>query len=168
MRIRDATGADVPEVNRLYNVLIPTTTIAWTDDPMPLVEHERWFAEQQRSGDPVLVAVDADDEVIGYTSYGDFRDTRRWPGYRYVAELTLHVAESHWGRGVGRALLEALIDRATDAGKHVLVAGVDGENEASIRLHEKLGFVVTARMPEVGRKFDRWLDLVYLQLILEP
>jgi phosphinothricin acetyltransferase len=70
-------------------------------------------------------------------------------------------------------LYDALIPSTTIArtravGKHVLVAGVDGGNDASIRLHEKLGFVVTARMPEVGREFDRWLDLVYLQLLLEP
>jgi len=167
VQIRDATRTDVASINHLYNVLIPTTTIAWTEDITPLVEHERWFADQQQDGNPVVVADDAGD-VVGYATYGDFRDTKKWPGYRFVSELTIHVSEPHWGRGIGQMLLEELIVRARTGGKHVLVAGIDAENEASIRLHEKLGFVVTGRLPEVGRKFDRWLDLVYLQLALDP
>jgi L-amino acid N-acyltransferase len=82
-------------------------------------------------------------------------------------ELTIHVDGEHHGRGVGRALIDALIERARDAGVHVLVAGVDGEHDASIAFHQRLGFVEVARMPEVGRKFDRWLDLVLMQRVID-
>jgi len=70
-------------------------------------------------------------------------------------------------RGVGRALIEALLDRARADGVHAVIAGIDAENERSLRFHERLGFVEVARMPEVGRKFDRWLDLVLLQRLLD-
>jgi L-amino acid N-acyltransferase len=102
----------------------------------------------------------------GFTSYGSFRGDGRRPGYRFTVEHTIHVAETHWGAGVGRALLEALIERARNTGHHVLVGGIDADNAASLRFHERLGFAEVARMPQVGRKFDRWLDLVLVQLIL--
>lgn len=104
--------------------------------------------------------------VVGFAAYGDFRGAGRWPGYRFTVENTVHVAEQVWGAGAGRALMEALIATATEQGMHVMVAAIDSDNEVSIRFHEQLGFVVVGRMPEVGRKFDRWLDLVLMQLVL--
>jgi phosphinothricin acetyltransferase len=115
---------------------------------------------------PVLVADDG-GEVAGFTAYEHFRGEGKWPGYRATAELSIHVRESHWGRGVGRALIEALIERAQNAGIHVLVAAIDGENEASLRFHERLGFVEVGRMPQTGQKFGRWLDLVLVQRIVD-
>lgn len=82
-------------------------------------------------------------------------------------ELTIHVDRAHQGRGVGRVLLEALVERARTSDVHVLIAGVDGANDASIAFHQRLGFREVARMPEVGRKFGRWLDLVLLQRVIE-
>ena len=97
----------------------------------------------------------------------EFRNVAKWPGYRLTIEHTIHVREDHWGSGVGRQLMETLMQRARDMGKHVIVAAVSGENEGSIRFHERLGFVEVARMPEVGIKFDRWLELVLLQRTLD-
>jgi phosphinothricin acetyltransferase len=91
----------------------------------------------------------------------------KWPGYRFTVEHTVHVREDHWGSGAGRALMEELVERARAAGKHVMVGALDGANEASLRFHARLGFVEVARMPEVGRKFGRWLDLVLVQRILD-
>jgi len=164
--IRDAVIGDMPAVCDLYNALIPTTTIAWTETEQTLAQREVWFERQQRRGFPVLVA-DEDDMVIGFTSYADFRGDGVWPGYRHTVEHTIHVSESAWGLGVGRALLRELEHRATSAGMHVMVAAIDGENTESIRFHERLGYAVVARMPEVGRKFDRWLELVLMQRILD-
>jgi L-amino acid N-acyltransferase len=165
MIIRDGTIADMGAVCDLYNALIPTTTVAWTETPQTLEERLAWFAEQQRRLHAVLVADDA-GVVVGFASFGSFRGDGRWPGYRFTVEHTIHVATSHWRANVGRGLLEALIERAQTAGYHVMVGGIDADNAASLRFHERLGFVEVARMPQVGRKFDRWLDLVFVQLML--
>jgi L-amino acid N-acyltransferase len=162
--IRDATADDVPAISALYNAMIATTTVAWTEEAETLDDRRRWWAARTGDGDATVVA-DAGPEagVVGYAAFGPFRDNVKWPGYRLTVEHTIHVDERWHGRGVGRALMEALVDRATRQGLHVMVGAVDGANEASIRFHERLGFEVVARMPEVGRKFDRWLDLVLLQ-----
>jgi phosphinothricin acetyltransferase len=165
--VRDATTADLEAVRGLYNALLLTTTVGWTETEQRAEEREAWFARQTQQGYPVLV-VDDDGEVVGYAAYGDFRGAGKWPGYRFTVEHTIHVREDQWGRGVGRALLEELIERALDAGVHVMVAAIDGDNDSSIEFHRRLGFVEVARMPEVGHKFDRWLDLVLMQRVLDP
>jgi phosphinothricin acetyltransferase len=121
----------------------------------------------------VLVAVTADvpssaDAVVGagvfgFASFGDFR---AWPCYRHTVELSVHVAAGRRGAGIGRALISALLPLAAALGKHVMIAAVDADNAASIHLHERLGFERVAHLREVGRKFDRWLDLVFLQRYL--
>ena len=98
--------------------------------------------------------------VLGFSTFGDFR---AWPGYRYTVEHTVHVRADRRGQGVGRRLVEALFPRAAALGKHMMIAGVDAANDASIRFHERLGFVRAAHLREVGYKFGRWLDLVLLQ-----
>jgi phosphinothricin acetyltransferase len=170
--IRDATEADMAAVTTIYNALIDTTTVAWTEQHQTLEERLAWFAEQQAEGNTVLVAVDdgrapGREPVVGFAAYGSFRGAGRWPGYRYTVEHTIHLDRSCWGAGVGRQLLEALIGRARGAGMHVMVGAIDGDNIGSIDFHERLGFVEVARMPEVGRKFDRWLELVLMQRILD-
>ena len=164
--VRDAVLDDVEAITQIQNALLATTAIEWTDEPHTVEECHAWLLQQQGAGLPVLVA-DDDGDVVGFTTYGEFRDSVRWPGYRLTVEHSIHVREDHWGSGVGRALIEALATRARADGKHVMVAAVDGENDASIRFHERLGFEVVARMPEIGTKFDRWLDLVLLQRILD-
>jgi len=163
--IRDAEDADADAITAIYNALLETTTHEWTDTPHTVDEVRTWLGTRQTDGWPAFVAVD-DDEVVGWASYGDFRDSVRWPGYRFTVEHSIHVREDHWGRGIGRQLLVALEDHARRAGKHVMVAGVDSENVGSIRFHERLGFVEVARMPEIGMKFGRRLDLVLLQRIV--
>lgn len=155
----------MPALRDLYNTLIPTTTIAWTESLQTLRDRRTWFHRQQQAGYPVLVA-EAEDRVVGFAAYGSFRGSGKWPGYRHTVEHTIHVHEDCWGSGIGRRLLEALIDRARADDVHVMVAAIDGANEESIAFHERLGFTVVARLPEVGRKFDQWLDLVLMQRIL--
>jgi phosphinothricin acetyltransferase len=162
VELRDATEADLPGILALSNAGIRTTTAAWTDVPETMAWRRAWFADRRAAGDCVLVAVE-DGDVIGFCAWGGFRDGERWPGYRFTAEHSIHVRSDRQGRGVGRALLTALVERAGAAGLHVLVAAIDGDNAASIAFHRALGFEVVARMPEVGRKFDRWLDLVLVQ-----
>jgi L-amino acid N-acyltransferase len=104
---------------------------------------------------------------VGVAAFGWFRDVVKRPGYRFTVENTIHVRGDRWGSGIGTELMRALIDAARQSGKHSMVAAIDGENEASIRFHERLGFVEVARMPETGAKFGRWLDLILLVLRLD-
>jgi L-amino acid N-acyltransferase YncA len=165
VHIRDAAESDMPALRDLYNALIPTTTVAWTETLQTLRERREWFHRQQRFGYPVLVA-EAASQIVGFTAYASFRGSGKWPGYRHTVEHTIHVRQDLQGRGIGRDLLEALIDRARNADVHVMVAAIDGGNADSIVFHERLGFTTVASMPEVGRKFDRWLDLVLMQRII--
>jgi phosphinothricin acetyltransferase len=164
--VRDATLTDMPALRDLYNATIPTTTHAWTETLQTLEAREAWFARQCDRGHPVLVA-DDDGTVVGFTAYGDFRGEGKWPGYRFTVEHTIHIDEAYWGRGIGRRLLEELMARGRAAGIHVMVAAIDSDNRESIAFHERIGFTIVARMPEVGRKFDRWLELVLMQRIID-
>ena len=163
MIVRDATAADMEAVADILNDVIATTTAVWTDDLVDVNERLGWFDQRRRAGYPVLVA-DA-GEIAGFASFGDFRP---WPGYAGTVEHSVHVRATHRGAGVGTLLVRELIVRATDLGKHVVIAGVEATNDASLRLHRRLGFTQVAYLPEVGRKFDRWLDLVLLHRTLQP
>jgi len=160
--IRAAAPDDVPAITEITNALIGATSYEWREEPYSPEDRADWLRLHQERGEPVLVAVDG-DEVVGWSAYGDFRDTTRWPGYRFTVEHTIHVAESHWGAGVGRELLTRLCEHAAAAGKRVMVAGIDGTNEDSIRFHARLGFVEVGRMPGVGDRAGLRLDLVLMQ-----
>jgi len=142
------------------------TTVLWTDDEQTLDKRRATVAALRERGFPVLVA-DADGVVAGCASYGDFRDSIDKPGYRWTAELSIHLAEGHRGRGVGPLLLDALLEHARRRGIHVMVAGIDGDNDGSVRFHARHGFVETARMPEIGFKFGRRLDLILMQRTID-
>jgi L-amino acid N-acyltransferase YncA len=157
--VRPATPADAVAIASLLNAFLPTTTIEWTETPQPAESIPKWMDEHES----VLVAEER-GEVVGVAAFGWFRDAARRPGYRFTVENTIHVREDRWGSGVGRDLMRALVDVARESGKHTMVTAIDGANESSIRFHERLGFVEVARMPEIGAKFGRWLDLVLLQL----
>jgi phosphinothricin acetyltransferase len=160
--VRPAAEGDLPAILAIYNNAVLTTTAIWNDSLVDLDNRRQWFEGRRRQGYPVLVAT-LGDAVIGYASFGDFR---AFDGYRFTVENSVYVAENARRQGAASALLAALIEAARAIGKHVMVAGIAGENEVSIRLHAKYGFVETARMLEVGFKFGRWLDLVFMQLKL--
>jgi L-amino acid N-acyltransferase len=165
VRIRDADQDDVAAISALYNATVSTTTVAWTEEHESVATRQEWFRKQRTADHPVLVA-ETDHRVIGFASYGEFRNATKWPGYRFTVEHTIHIDAAHQGAGVGGALLEALVERAAAAGLHVMIGAIDGENDGSIRFHERHGFVEMARLHEVGFKFDRWLDLVLVQRTL--
>lgn len=162
MEIRDAAEGDLPGILAIYNDAVENTTAIWNETLVDLDNRRAWLNARLAQGYPVLVAV-ADGAVLGYASFGDWR---AFDGYRHTVEHSVYVGANMRGRGVGRALLTALIPRAAALGKHVLVAGIEADNQPSIRLHEQLGFIRTGLMPEVGTKFGRWLDLQFMQLIL--
>lgn len=163
MQLRDAVEGDLPGILAIYNEVIANSTAIYTEKPVPLDDRLTWFKTRREQGYPVLVASD-DTGILGFASFGDFRT---WPCYLFTVEHSIHVRADRRGCGVGRALMEALIPRASALGKHVLVAGIEADNAASLRLHETLGFERTAHFREVGRKFNRWLDLVFMQRFLD-
>jgi L-amino acid N-acyltransferase YncA len=164
--VREAVEDDLDAIVQIYNASILTTT-TWADRPQTIAERRSWFHERRAHDDGVLVATEASESetenVVGFAAYGEFRDNTLWPGYRFTVENTVHVRDDRHGRGIGRLLMDALCSHAADRGKHVMVAAVDAENDGSVRFHEALGFVEVGRMPQIGWKFDRWLDLVLLQ-----
>lgn len=162
MEIRNATEDDLPAILAITNDAILHTTSSWNVHPTTLEARRQWLQDRQAAALPVLVG-DIDGAVAGFGSYGSFR---AWDGYALTVEHSIYVETGFRRRGVGRLLLSALIDHATAGGKHVMMGVISADNEVSIQLHEQFGFTTVGRLPEVGRKFDRWLDLVLMQRIL--
>lgn len=165
MKILDAEPRHQPGMLAIYNQVVADTTAIYRDAPATAEEREAWMDARQDAGFPVLVAQDDDGTVLGYASYGPWRGA--FPGYRLTVEHTIMIREDARGRGLGRRLMEALEARAKAQGIHVMLGSVDADNPGSIALHEKLGFAIVARHPQVGVKFGRWLDMVFLQKILD-
>jgi len=163
--VRDATEADLAGILAIYNEVIRTSAAVYTEQEATFEDRKAWFAQRTGQGYPVLVAHDpADGSVLGFATFGDFRP---WPGYRHTVEHSVYIRADARGRGLGTALMEPLLRRAASLGKHVMVAGIDAANPASIRLHEWLGFERVGMLREVGMKFGHWLDLVFMQRFLD-
>jgi L-amino acid N-acyltransferase len=162
VKIRDACPADAAGILAIHNHAVLETTAVWSDAASDLASRLAWLADRTGRGYPVLVAETA-GEVVGYASFGDFRP---WAGYRHTVENSIYLDPAVHRQGIGRALMETLIERGFSLNKHVMVAGIEATNIASIRLHLSVGFREVGRMPQVGCKFGRWLDLVFMQRTL--
>jgi phosphinothricin acetyltransferase len=164
MELRDARDTDLPGILEIYNEVIAHSTAVYATEPSTLDERRAWLAARRERDFPVLVSIE-DGEVSGFASFGDWRGA--WNGYRYTVEHTVHVRAQARGRGLGRRLVQALLPRARELDKHVMIGSIDAANAASIRFHQQLGFEAVAHFREVGHKFGRWLDLVFMQRILD-
>jgi phosphinothricin acetyltransferase len=160
--IRQATAADLPAILEIYNDVIVNTTAVYDYNPHTIAMRQQWFETKQQQGFPVFVAEEA-GEILGFSSIGPFR---AWAAYQYTVENSIYVAAAARGRGIAKLLMPPLIEAARQLKLHTMVAGIDASNEASIALHKKFGFTEVAYFKEVGYKFNRWLDLKFLQLIL--
>lgn len=154
----------MPAILCIYNDAVLNTTATYDLVPQTMDERLAWFSEHRRAGYPVLVADSDAGAVVGWASLSSFREKA---GYRYAVENSVYVAADARGAGVGHALLGALIAAGRERGYHVIVAGIDAGSVASLRLHAAFGFEEVARFREVARKFDRWLDTVFLELVVE-
>ena len=161
-QVKGAGEEHLPGVLAIYNHAVAHTTAIWNDVLVDLDNRRDWRRARIDAGFPILVAVEG-SSVLGYASFGPFRP---FDGYRRTVEHSVYVAERARRRGVASALLFALEEAARTMDMHVMVGGVAADNDASLRLHEKLGFREAGRLPEVGQKFGRWLDLVFMQKIL--
>lgn len=160
--MRAARVEDLPQILAIHNDVIVNSNAIFSEQQDTLEGRSHWYEQRTGAGLPVLVA-ETDGEVLGFASYGPFRP---WPGYRETVEHSVHVRADSRRTGLGRRLLGTLVAHAREAGLHVMVAGIDGENLASIALHRSLGFEQVGLMPEVAVKHGLRLDLVLMQLTL--
>jgi L-amino acid N-acyltransferase len=161
--VRDAEASDLEAMRAIYNDVLVGSTAIFSDVLRTAEEQVRWYTDRRAQSWPVLVAC-VDGELVGFASYGPFRS---WPGYRHTVENSIYLKPSARGRGFGKRLLAALLERARSQGLHAVIAGIDGGNEISMRLHEKLGFKKVGHLQQVGRKFERWLDLVFFERVFD-
>jgi phosphinothricin acetyltransferase len=161
--LRAARLDDADAIRQIYNAEVTTSTVTFDITPRTLDEQRRYLAD--RSGaHAAIVATDA-GEVVGYGALSPWRSKA---AYSTSVEDSVYVHRAHQGRGIGKALLVELTDVATAHGFHAVFARIVGGHEASIRLHEALGFEIVGTEREVGRKFGRWLDVVVMELLLGP
>jgi L-amino acid N-acyltransferase YncA len=154
-----ACRQDLAEILAIYNEVIRTSTAVYTELELSRERGESWFESKRAGGFPFIVSKDAS----GITGFGTFADFRAPPCYQHTVEHSVHVRRDCRGKGIGRMLVTDLMARASAMQKHIMIAGIDADNVVSIRLHQSLGFVNVGHFHEVGFKFGRWLDLVFLQ-----
>lgn len=160
--IRDAGEADLAAIRDIYNHAVEHTTAIWNEVLIDVDNRRAWLELRRAKGFPVLVAERA-GKVAGYASYGDWR---AFDGYRHTVEHSVYVDKDCRGAGIGKLLMQALVDHARGNDKHVMIAAIEAENQPSIALHERLGFRLVGIHREVGIKFGRWLDLAMMELKL--
>lgn len=162
-QLRLAQAEDVPDILGIVNHNIVHSDALWHITEQTLQQRYAWLKHQQENGFPVYV-VTSGDTLLGYGSYGPFRP---YEGYAQTVEHSIYVKPGMSRLGIGQMLLTALITHATEAGLHMMIGAITDTNIASIRLHEKFGFTALPAIPEIGRKFDRWLNLVFMYRILD-
>lgn len=162
MELRDATPDDAIAIATIYNHYVLTTAISFEEQAASEAEVRARIGAVQDAGLPWLVAI-VDGAVAAYAYATPWRVRS---AYRFSVESSVYVAHQTPRRGLGRALYMALLERLRAAGRHVVIGGIALPNDASVGLHEQMGFVKVAHFSEVGRKFDRWVDVGYWQLRL--
>jgi L-amino acid N-acyltransferase YncA len=158
--IRQALATDLKAITDIYNEAILKTVATFDTEPKNLTEQEAWFRDHGATN-PILVA-ELSGHVVGWAALSKWSDRC---AYSDTAEISLYVRESHQGKGIGRGLLQSILDKGRQAGLHTVIARIAEGNEVSVHLHESLGFRQVGIMKEVGKKFGRLLDVYLMQLI---
>lgn len=160
--IRAAIAADLPAINDIYNHYVLGSTCTYETRPTSLEERERWFAEHASPW--VVIVCEVDGQVVGWASLSRFHPRA---AYAKTAEDSVYLRSDWLGKGIGKAMLADLVERARTGGFHTIVALISADQPVSLRLHERLGFSPAGLIREAGHKLGRWLDVAYWQLILE-
>lgn len=160
--IRPANPQDAAAIQVIWTPVIRDTTITFSSVEKTGDDIEVWIEDRQARGREVFVA-EVSGAVAGFATYDQFRGGN---GYVHAMEHSIVLGPQARGQGVGRALMQVIEEHARAAGAHTMVAGVSGENEAGIAFHAAIGYAHCGRIPQSGRKFGRWLDLVLMQKIL--
>lgn len=162
--IEDANTDDIQAITDIFNHSIINFDANWDYEPNSLETRQAWFASVQAQDCPVLVARNKDNgEVICVGSYAPFRPKA---GFFWTVENSVYVAPGHQGKGVGRAMLKALLQGAKQKGKHSMIAAIGANQLVSLKLHASEGFMEVGRIKEAGFKFEKWIELVYMQVML--
>ena len=162
MQVRKATEKDLPQILDIYNDAILNTTAVYDYEPHTLEMRRQWFEVKRQQGFPVFVA-EENNEILGFSSIGPFR---AWAAYKYWVENSIYVKDGQRGKGIGKLLMQPLIDAAKEMKLHTIIAGIDADNKLSIEFHKQFGFEEVGYFKQVGWKFDRRLDLIFMQLIV--
>jgi len=162
MQIRPVAPGDLAQIAAIYNEVIANSNAVYTEQPTTLEQRQQWMRAHAEQGYPILVA-EEEGTVLGFACFSDFRP---WAGYHRTVEGTIHLAPGSRRQGLGTALLDQLVLAARACQKHVLVAGVDSGNQASLGFLRRYGFEQVGTLREVGYKFGHFLDLVFLQYFL--
>ncbi|GGA41764.1 GNAT family N-acetyltransferase [Pelagibacterium lentulum] len=162
MLVRPATEADLPQILDIHNDAIRRLDAIWTEAEETLQDRRAWLKDREANGYGVFVAVEG-DAVLGHASYGSYRSRA---GYRKTVEHSIYLRDEAQGKGVGRALMQAMIDDAKAKGFHLMVAVIDAANTGSIAFHQRFGFIHAGHLPQAGFKHGRWLDQVNMALLL--
>ena len=163
MQVRPATRADLSGILDIYNEAVLNTTASYDYEPRDMAHRVAWFETHAEQRLPIFVAVDDRGGVAGWSSLSRYHDRR---GYQFTVENSVYVAAPLRGQGVGKLLMPPLIQSARELGLRAIIAAIDAENTASIRLHARFGFVEVGHFKQVGFKFGRWLDVVYMERLL--
>lgn len=161
--IQKATEDDLPAMLKIYNDIILHTTAVYDYEPHTMEMRRQWWRTKQEQGFPVFAAKE-EGRLLGFSSIGPFR---AWAAYKHTVENSVYVSAEARGKGIGKLLIPPLIEASKALGMHTIVAGIDATNEASLKLHQHFGFEEVGSFKQVGWKFERWLDLRFLQLILD-
>ncbi len=163
MKIISCDFSYANQILDIFNDAIVNSTALYDYQPRTMENMTTWFELKTKKNYPIIGIINEEDQLLGFGSYGTFR---AWPAYKYTVEHSLYIHKNFRGQGLGKILLQDIIDNAISQDYHCLVAGIDSTNEASIQLHKNFGFEFCGRMKQVGYKFFKWLDLEFYQLIL--
>ncbi len=163
MKVRPATHADLPAILEIYNDAVLHTTASYDYEPRTLEHRVAWFEDHQKNNYAVFVAEDPAGRVVGWSALNPYHARI---GYQFTTENSVYVAADQRGKGIGKLLLAPLIEAARARGLHAIIAAIDAENGVSVRLHASFGFQKIGLFKQVGFKFGRWLDVVYMELLV--
>jgi L-amino acid N-acyltransferase YncA len=163
IKVRGYEITDAKAIVTIINHVILNSTALYDYNPRTTALQVAIFEEKLKKGFPIIVAT-IDDEVVGFGYYSEFRFR---DAYRFTVEHSVYVAEEFHGKGIGKVLMQKLILLAKKQKFHTMIGVIDSENESSITFHEQFGFKKIAVLKETGYKFNRWLDAVVMQLMLE-
>ncbi|WP_339888616.1 N-acetyltransferase family protein [uncultured Flavobacterium sp.] len=160
--IRQATEKDLESILEIVNYNILNTTSIYDYEPRTLAQQKAIFDDKNKEGFPLIV-VEIDNEIAGFGTYGTFRFKE---GYKFTVEHSVYVSVNHKGKGLGKLLLAELIELAKKQKLHTMIAVIDAENQSSVEFHKQFGFETVGVIKESAYKFNKWLDTVFMQLIL--
>lgn len=163
VNIRTANKDDLTGILEIYNHAIINTTAVYSEHPHTYDMRLTWYNDRISNNFPIFVA-ETKGQILGFSTYGHFRV---WPCYRHTVEHSVYVHINHRGKGISKLLLQPVIDHAREMKMHALIAGIDAENKISYQLHQSFGFIEVAHFKEVGYKFGKWLDLKFMELLLQ-